>query len=122
METTTETMTPTTESIASTATAAARSFAQQTPGEQAFTLFVFGMGLVVSGAFAYYLVTDPSKLTDIWQWTRSLHILVQLVLWLLFLPWMAALWLWALPWALPIRLVLVVGTLLFTNWLLWPWK
>lgn len=122
METTTETIPATTESVASTVAAGARSFAEQTPGEQAFTLFVFGLGIAVSALFAYYLVADPARLDAIWQWTRSLNILVQLVLWLLFLPWMAALWIWTLPWALWLRLVLVVATLLFTNWLLWPWK
>ena len=113
--------TTTTTSVEATA-AKALGWASQTPGEKAFTLFIFGMGAAVSGAFVYYLVTEPARLTEIWLWTRSLNIFVQLLIWLLFLPWMICLWMWALPWAAPIRLVLVIAALLWTNWLLWPWK
>lgn len=104
------------------AASAGRSFAQQTPGEQLFTLAVFSLGTLVSVAFAYYLFTDPSRLTSVWMWTRSLPRIVQAVIWLLALPWMVALWIWTLPWAAPMRIVLVVATLLFTVWLLFPWK
>lgn len=111
-----------TTTLETTAAAAARSFAEQTPGEQAFSLFIFGLGFVVSGAFVYYLVTDPARLAHVWAWTRSLPLLVQGVIWLLFLPWMVALWIWTLPWAMPVRLVLVAGVLLWTMWMLYPWK
>ena len=68
------------------------------------------------------MVTDPARLTELWAWTRSLHILVQGVIWLLFLPWMICLWMWTLPLAVPIKFVLVIAALAWTNWLLWPWK
>jgi len=116
METTTTTLT------AETTATAARSFAEQTLGEKLFSLAIFGLGAVVSGAFVYYMVTDPARLTEVWAWTRSLNILVQGVVWLLFLPWMICLWMWTLPWAVPIRFVLVIAALVWTNWLLWPWK
>jgi len=118
METATTITTPSAETTAATA----RSFAQQTPAEQVFSLAVFGVGALVSGAFLYYLVTDPARLTDVWTWTRSLPLLVQGVIWLLFLPWMLCLWMWMLPWAMPIRLVLVIAALGWTSWLLFPWK
>jgi hypothetical protein len=118
METTGTTATVTAETTAT----AARSFAQQTWGEQLFSLAVFGVGALVSGAFLYYLITDPARLTAVWTWTRSLPLLVQGVIWLLFLPWMLCLWMWTLPWAMPIRLVLVIAALVWTNWLLFPWK
>lgn len=113
----------TTTTISTEATAtAARSFAEQTPGEQIFSLGIFAFGLGVSGLFAYYLFTDPSRLLSIWSWTRSLPLLVQGLTWLLFLPWMIALWIWTLPWVMPVRFVLVIGVLLWTTWLLFPWK
>jgi hypothetical protein len=118
METTSTTTTLTTETTAK----AARSFAEQTPGEQLFTLAIFGLGTAVSIAFAYYLFTDPARLTEAWAWTRSLPLWVQGVMWLLLLPWMIALVIWVMPWALPIRMVLVVGVLLAATWLLFPWK
>jgi hypothetical protein len=96
--------------------------AGQTAGEAAWSIFMFALSLVVTAAFGYLLVTDPGRLTEVWTWTRSLPLVVQLLLWLLFLPWMIALWIWTLPWAMPVRLVLVVGVLAFTLWLLFPWK
>lgn len=117
-----ETSTTSTIPAAETTAAAARSFSEQTPGEQIFSLAVFGAGALVSGAFLYYLITDPARLTEVWSWTRSLPLLVQGILWLLLLPWMICLWIWTLPWAMPIRLVLVVAALAWTTWLLFPWK
>jgi len=98
------------------------SIAGQTAGEAAWSIFMFVLSIGITAAFGYYLVADPSRLTAVWEWTRSLNIFLQLLIWLLFLPWMAALWIFVQPWAAPIRIVLVVGTLAFTNWLLWPWK
>ncbi len=118
----TSTTATTTETTVATAAVKARSFAEQTPGEQLFSLFIFGLGAAVSGAFVYYLITNPAGLTEVWAWTRSLPLTVQGVIWLLFLPWMICLWIWTLPWAMPIRLVLVIAALAWTNWLLWPWK
>ena len=93
-----------------------------TAGELAFNYLVFGLSTAATAAFAYYLVSDPARLNDAWVWIRQLPIIVQVVMWLLLLPWMIALWIWAQPWALAIRLVLVVGTLLFTEYLVFPWK
>lgn len=120
METTTTLSTEST--AATTAVTAARSFAQQTLGEKAFTLFIFGLGTAASVAFAYYLFTDPARLDQAWAWTRSLPLLVQAVIWLLCLPWMIALAIWVAPWALPIRFVLVLCVLAAATWLLFPWK
>lgn len=94
----------------------------QTAAEAAFSISVFAMSIVATAVFGYYLVAQPARLNEVWEWTRSLNILVQGVIWLLFLPWMIALWIWTLPWALPIRLVLVLGTLGVATWLLFPWK
>lgn len=113
----------TTTSIDTTVTTGAgRGWAQQTLGEKAFSLGMFGLSIGISVAFAYFLLAEPAKLAEIYAWTRSLPILLQLVIWLLFLPWMVALWIWCAPWALPVRLVLVIAALAWTNWLLYPWK
>lgn len=96
--------------------------AGQTAGEAAWSIFMFVLSIGVTAAFCYYLVTDPGRLAMLWEWTRAQNLLVQGVIWLLFLPWMIALWIWVMPWALPIRLVLVVAALGWTNWLLYPWK
>ena len=107
-----------------TATDVARtgSWATQTPGEKLFSLTVGGLATLANVAFAYYLFTDPARLTELWAWTRSLPWLVQGAIWLLCLPWMVALWAWNMPWAFALRIVLVVGILLFTEFLMYPFK
>ena len=93
-----------------------------TTGEMIFNIAIFGASTAASVALAYYLFTDPSQLTELWQWIRTLPLLVQLTMWALLLPWMTALWIWSTPWAFAIRLVLVLGVLLFTEYLVFPWK
>lgn len=101
---------------------AATGWATQTAGEKAFSLMVFGVSTAVSVAFAYYLFADPARLVGLWEWSRSLHILLQAGLWLLCLPWMIALWIWASPMAFVVRLVLVLAILAFTEFLMYPFK
>jgi hypothetical protein len=116
-----KTMETTTTQVATTA-AAEMTKRPLTAGELAFNYLIFGLSTVATVAFAYYLFSNPTVLADIWAWVRQLPLLVQLVMWLLLLPWMLALWIWTQPWALAIRLVLVGGTLLFTEYLVFPWK
>lgn len=105
-----------------TTSGAARGWAQQTPGEQLFSLLVFGAATALTVAFAYYLFADPGRLVSLWEWTRSLPLVVQAVIWLLCLPWMIALWIWTSPLAFVVRLVLVVAMLVFTEFLMFPFK
>lgn len=95
-------------------------------GTAASTLLVsgilFGISALVTVAFGYALLADPSRLTDAWLWVRSLPLIVQLVLWALFLPWMAALWVWSLSLALWLRIAVVVALLGIAEFLLFPWK
>ena len=53
-------------------------WATQTPAEKTFSLFVFGLSTALTVAFAYYLFAEPTRLMDIWEWSRSLHIVLQL--------------------------------------------
>ncbi len=114
METTTTTQTAT--------TAAEVAKKAPTSTELAFNYLMFGLSTIATVAFAYYLFTNPAMLNDAWAWVRQLPLVVQLVMWLLFLPWMIALWIWVQPWAVALRLVLVLGTLGFAEYLLFPWK
>ena len=83
---------------------------------------MFGISALVTLAFGYALIADPSRLTDAWVWVRSLPLVVQIVLWLIFLPWMAALWVWTLPLTLWVRVLIVVVILGAAEYLLFPWK
>jgi hypothetical protein len=59
--------------------------------------------------FAIALVWSQGSLDQAWQAIRSLPLVVQAVVWVLFLPVMAGLWIWETSWPLVLRLVLVVG-------------
>jgi len=83
---------------------------------------MFALSMVVSLAMGYYLFTDPSRLADAWVWVRSLPLIVQVVLWLLLLPWMLALWVCSMPWALGVRMAIVIALLVVSEYLLFPWK
>lgn len=70
----------------------------------AFVLFA-----VIWAAFGWALVASQGSLDTAWQWSRGLPLIVQGLVWLLFLPIMAGLWIWETTWALVVRLVLIVG-------------
>lgn len=69
-------------------------------------LLVFGAMWV---AFAVALVFSQGSLDQAWIWIRSLPILLQAVVWLLFLPVVGGLWVWETTWPLFLRLVIVLG-------------
>jgi hypothetical protein len=48
-------------------------------------------------------------LDDLWHHIRQLPLVIQGVVWLLFLPLMMGLWIWERTWSLPIRLILIIG-------------
>jgi hypothetical protein len=70
-------------------------------------LFVLFAALWV--AFFAAVVADPAMLESARRAIDGLPLLVQAVVWLLFLPLMAALWVWTTDWPFMVRVVLVVG-------------
>jgi hypothetical protein len=60
-------------------------------------------------AFGAGLVLNQGGLDEAWTWIRSLPLIVQGVVWLLFLPVVGALWIWESSWPIVIRLLLVGG-------------
>lgn len=70
-----------------------------------FAIFIVAGWLVL----AYLAFFTPAGLAGAWQAVRALPLLVQLVLWLLLLPWMLALWVFQLPWVLWLRVLLILG-------------
>jgi hypothetical protein len=60
-------------------------------------------------AFAAGLIFSQGSVDQAWQSIRALPLVVQLVVWVLFLPVMVGLWIWETSWPLVLRLVLVVG-------------
>lgn len=62
------------------------------------------------------MIFSPETLTDIWQWVQGREDALQVIIWLLTLPYMLALAIWESDWQTWLRIVLVVSiTLIFTG-------
>jgi hypothetical protein len=70
---------------------------------------LFAVFAVVWVAFGTALIWSQGSLDAAWQWVRALPLIVQGIVWLLFLPVMFGLWVWETTWPLFLRLVLIVG-------------
>jgi hypothetical protein len=70
---------------------------------------LFGIFAIIWIAFAVGLIWNQGSLDQAWNAVRSLPLIIQIVVWVLFLPVMIGLWIWEASWPLVVRLVLVVG-------------
>ena len=70
---------------------------------------LFAIFAVIWVAFAAGLIFSQGSVDQAWQTIRGLPLIVQIVVWILFLPVMIGLWIWETTWPLIVRLVLVVG-------------
>jgi hypothetical protein len=70
-------------------------------------LFVaFGVIWLAIGAM---LLFSPASVDQLWQTIGALPLVVQLVVWLLFLPVMAGLWVWTTSWPELVRIGVVLA-------------
>ena len=67
---------------------------------------IFGLAWI---AFAAGLVWSQGSLDQAWQSIRDLPLLVQIGVWILFLPVVVGLWVWETTWPLILRLTVVLG-------------
>lgn len=74
-----------------------------------FNVLVFALFAVLWLSFAAALALSPGTLDAIWRQTRRLPLIVQAIVWLLFLPLMIGLWIWERNWTVVVRLVLVLA-------------
>ena len=75
---------------------------------------LFALFALIWLALGTIAVLNPSAIDDIWQQIGAQSIVVQLLLWLLFLPVMAGLWVWQTDWPDVLRVVVVVSLAAFT--------
>jgi hypothetical protein len=78
-------------------------------GWLAETGILFLVFAVIWLAFGVALIWSQGSLDAAWQYIRSLPILVQGIVWLLFLPVLLGLWIWETTWPAILRLILVAG-------------
>jgi hypothetical protein len=70
---------------------------------------LFAFFAILWAAFAIALILSQGSLDAAWQWVRSLPLLIQGLVWLLFLPVVIGLWIWETTWPLVVRLIVVAG-------------
>lgn len=70
---------------------------------------LFGIFAILWLAFGAALIWSQGSLDQAWSSLRSLPLLVQIVVWILFLPVTAGLWIWESTWPLIVRLLVVAG-------------
>ena len=72
-----------------------------------------GAALVIFGvlwvAFGAAIVLSQGSLDAAWTWLRDQHIVIQGLVWLLFVPVTVGLWIWETSWPWLVRIVLVGG-------------
>jgi hypothetical protein len=90
--------------------------------EKAFNIAVWILFTALWVAFFATLLTSQGTLIDLWHQIRDLPLIVQGVLWLLFLPLMAGLAIWEASWPMLVRLVLIVGLAWVNVYLFFPWR
>ena len=91
-----------------------------TPSESTFNIFVFVLFAVLWIGFAWALLANQGSLDAAWQWIRGLPLILQGIVWLLFLPVVAGLWIWESDWPSAVRLVLLLGVGFFNLYLFFP--
>jgi hypothetical protein len=70
---------------------------------------LFAIFALIWIAFAAGLVWSQGSVDQAWEAIRDLPLVVQAVVWVLFLPVMVGLWVWETTWPLIVRLALVLG-------------
>jgi hypothetical protein len=88
--------------------------------EQVFNVAVFVLFLALWAIFAYALVANRGGLDHAWKWLRGRNIVVQGVIWILFLPVTIGLWIWESGWPLVVRFVLVASIAAWNIWMFFP--
>jgi hypothetical protein len=78
-------------------------------GFMAETGVLFAVFAILWVAFGAALIWSQGSLDAAWQSVRGLPLIIQGVVWLLFLPVMVGLWVWETTWPIVLRLVVIVG-------------
>jgi len=71
--------------------------------------FLFLVFAVLWLAFAAAILADQGSLDSAWAWIGGLPLVLQLVVWLLFLPVVGGLWVWETGWPMIARLMIEVS-------------
>ena len=78
-------------------------------GWMAETGILFAIFAIIWVAFGAALIFSQGSVDQAWQTIRALPFIVQIVVWVLFLPVMIGLWAWETTWPLIVRLLVVLS-------------
>lgn len=59
--------------------------------------------------FVIALVVNPEWLDMIWNWVRALPTVIEIIVWVIFLPIMVGLWVWESSWSVVVKLLALAG-------------
>ncbi len=59
--------------------------------------------------FVIALVVNPEWLDSLWNWVRSLPLVAEIIVWLVFLPIVVGLWIWTSSWPVLVQLLGAAG-------------
>jgi hypothetical protein len=65
--------------------------------------FVWMVGMWIG----FFVLLFANQLDALWRWITQLPIVVEIVMWVAFLPWMLATWVWTGDWPALLRATLV---------------
>jgi hypothetical protein len=74
---------------------------------------LFGIFLILWFAFGAALIFNQGALDAAWQWLTGVPIILQVVLWVVFLPITVGLWVWESDWDLWLRLLTIIVIAVF---------
>ena len=74
------------------------------------------------GAFIALALVAPETLTQIWDWVGGLWWPLEIVVWIVFLPWMIGLLVWQADWSLGARMAVIVAIALGWSAMAFPRK
>jgi len=69
----------------------------------------FAVVVILWVAFGAALVASVGSLDELWAWARDQPLIVQGIMWVVLLPWMAALAIWESSWVLWAKLASIAG-------------
>jgi hypothetical protein len=82
--------------------------------ERIFTLYANVTFLVLWVGFAIVLIVDQEWLDRLWLWLQDLPRVLEIIVWVLFLPITVTLWIWQSSWSTLGRVVGFTGMIAWT--------
>lgn len=81
---------------------------------RALSVYAIAIFVVLWAGFVFALAVNREWLDMLWSWMREQPLLVEILVWVLFLPITVGLWIWESTWPVLLRLVGFAGIVAWT--------